>query len=60
MNPATPRANEHDHEDDQDPLLTCDLVMKGGVTTPRPGPVLGIVRDFRGDARPDGARDWPP
>ena len=34
--------------------------MKGGVTTPRPRPVRGIVRNFKGDARPNGAADWSP
>ena len=34
--------------------------MKGGVTTPSPRPVLGIVRNFKGDAWPNRAPDWSP
>ena len=34
--------------------------MKGGVSNPRPRPVLGIVRNFKGDARPNHAPDWSP
>jgi len=61
MNRATPRPNEHEHEDDQHPLLTCDLVMKGGITTPRPRPVLWDRSELlKGDARPNRAPDWSP
>jgi hypothetical protein len=60
MNRATPRPNEHDHEDDQHPFLTSDLVMKGGIT---PRAHARSPRSFGtsgGDARPGGARDWSP
>jgi hypothetical protein len=46
MNRATPRPNEHDHEDDHHPLITCGLIMEGGITTSCPRPVLEIVRDL--------------
>src|SRR5215207_7153532 len=37
-----------------------DRIMKGGASNPRPRPVLGIVRNSIGDARPNRAPDWSP
>ena len=33
MDRVAARPNQHDHEDYQHPSLTCDLVMKGGITS---------------------------
>ena len=49
MERATPRPDEHGHEDYQHPSLTCDLVMKGGITSgiTYPKAVCEIARTYR-------------